>query len=232
MRVAKFISSSGLCSRREAERWLTNGRVQVDGNIILSPALNISSSNIITVDGKVVLPLSKAQLWIYYKPLGLICTHNDPQGRPTIFTQLKKLSKLKVLSVGRLDMNTEGLLLLTNNGGLARYLERPENNIQRQYKVRVYGHGQVINMQNQTITIDSIDYNVKSIKLLVQNLRNSWYEVILTEGKNREVRKIFKHFGFEVNRLIRTKYGIYNLDGIQPGHFKEVKIDENYCWQI
>ena len=135
------------------------------------------------------------------------------------------------MSVGRLDINSEGILLLTNNGELSRYLERPENKLERKYKVRVYGRGRSIDIENKKVIVDEVIYRPKSIKLTNKTGANSWYEVILTEGKNREIRKIFEHFDFEVSRLIRVSYGMYNLGDMKPGEFKEVKIDENYRWE-
>jgi 23S rRNA pseudouridine2605 synthase len=230
MRIAKFIADSGLCSRREAERWIEDGRVEVDGEVLSGPALNIEETNIVKVDGKLVRSAPEPKLWVYYKPLGLITTNDDPQGRETIFEQLKELPR--VVSVGRLDVNSEGILLLTNNGELSRYFEKPDNKIERTYKVRVYGRGREIDIENKKVIADGVIYRPKSIKLTQKKGANSWYEVVLTEGKNREIRKIFEHFGFEVSRLIRTSFGKYKLGSMNPGEFKEVKIYENYRWKV
>ena len=230
MRIAKFIANAGICSRREAERLIQQGEVMVDGKLITSPALNIDETNSIKVSGKNIAKLPTTRLWLYYKPVGLITTHSDPQDRPTIFQKLE--GKLpRVISVGRLDLNSEGLLLLTNNGDLSRYLESPANNFERIYKVRSYGRGGEINLNNKKITIDGVVYHPKSIRLTKKGQTNSWYEVILTEGKNREIRRIFEHFDLEVSRLIRTKFGEYSLGDMKPGEFKEVKIDENHSWK-
>jgi 23S rRNA pseudouridine2605 synthase len=230
MRIAKFIANSGLCSRRDAEKLIINGRVQVDGEVILTPALNVDFDNIVKVDNKLLKSIPDARLWLYYKPMGLITTHNDPQNRPTIFQQFKNLPR--VISVGRLDINSEGLLLLTNNGELARYFERPQNSIERKYKVRAHGQGVIPDIENKKIIINNITYNPKLIKLTKKGSSNSWYEVVLAEGKNREIRKIFEHFNLKVNRLIRTNYGVYDLGNMRVGEYKEVEINENYCWKI
>ena len=231
MRIAKFIARSGLCSRRDAEKWIEQGRVNINNKEHLDPAFNINPQDVIKVDGKEIQHLPETKLWIYYKPINLITTHNDPQERLTVFDALK--NKLpRVISIGRLDINSEGLLLLTNDGDLSRFFENPKNNIDRIYKVRVFGNNRPVNIQNKKITIDGVHYRPKSIKLTQKIGANSWYEVILNEGKNREIRKIFEHFGFDVNRLIRTEYGKYKLENLQPGEFKEVKIDENYSWKI
>lgn len=228
MRIAKFIAHCGICSRRDAEKLIERGAVSVDGQIINTPVLNVSEDNIIKINGKKIELINLPKLWIYYKPVGLITTHNDPQGRTTVFEELA--SKLpRVISIGRLDINSEGLLLLTNSGTVARYYENPVNKIERTYKVRVFGNRKSIEFQNKAIEIDGIIYKPKSIKQIQKTNMNSWYEVILTEGKNREVRKIFEYFGFEVNRLIRTKFGKYSLGNLEPGQFKEVNLDENYC---
>jgi len=224
MRIAKFIANNGICSRRAAEKLIEQGVVSIDGEIINSPAINITENNVIIVNGKKLDHVNSPRLWIYYKPVGLITTHLDPQGRTTIFETLE--GKLpRVVSVGRLDISSEGLLLLTNSGDLARYYESPANKIERIYKVRVFGRGRELSFQNQAMVIDGIKYQPKSIKLINKVAANSWYEVILTEGKNREIRKIFEHFGFEVSRLIRTSFGSYSLENLKPGEFKEVKID-------
>ena len=228
MRIAKFISGSGVCSRRQAENLIEQGRVKINSVIIDKPAINILEGDIVEVDGKKLHYNIVPRIWAYHKPVGLICTHSDPQGRVTIFEELK--NKLpRVISVGRLDINSEGLLLLTNSGDLARYLESPKNKIDRIYKVRAFGNQRPINLLNKIIEVDGITYKPKSIKQ-TQSGHNSWYEVILTEGKNREIRRIFEHFGFEVNRLIRTSFGKYSLGDLKPGEFQEVQLDENYRW--
>ncbi len=232
MRIAKFIANAGICSRRSAEDLITQGRVIVDSSVITSPALNIDASNEIKVDGQIISRLPEARLWVYYKPRGLITTHKDPQNRPTIFQILK--DKLpRVISVGRLDFNSEGLLLLTNNGDLARYFESPSNKFERVYKVRSFAKGrnndyQEINIDNTKITVDNITYHPKLIKLTKKSASNCWYKVVLTEGKNREIRRVFAHFNHEVSRLIRTNFGNYSLGALKPGEYRQVKIDKNY----
>ncbi len=221
-RIAKFIAASGVCSRREAERLITSLKVKVDGKVISSPALNVSSSNIIEVDGQVISKHEEKRLWLYYKPVGLVTTHKDPENRPTVFQQLTDLPR--VISVGRLDLNSEGLLLLTNSGEIANKMESPKNKFERVYLVRVYGDITGLNSIPKVITVDGINYHPKSIKLTKRGRTNSWFEVILTEGKNREIRRIFEHFGLQVNKLIRIKYGPYSLGDLKPGQYIEVKL--------
>ena len=231
MRIAKFIANNGICSRRQAEKLIEQGVVSIDGKITQSPAVNVGNSNIVVVNGITLKHSNDPRLWIYYKPVGLITTHKDNQGRDTIFQTLE--GKLpRVISVGRLDINSEGLLLLTNSGDLSRYYESPKNKIERIYKVRAFGRAKELDFQDKEIVIEGIKYCLKSIKLINKTGANSWYEVILTEGKNREVRRIFEHFGFEVNRLIRTSFGSYHLGKLKPSEFREVDIDENYRRQI
>jgi 23S rRNA pseudouridine2605 synthase len=261
-RLAKAISNSGICSRREAEKLILAGEVKLDGEIIISPAINVTDQNIIEVSGKIININPNPRLWVYYKPLGLITTHKDTHGRETVFDNLPNLPR--VISVGRLDLNSEGLLLLTNNGDLARKFELPSSKLERVYKVRAYGdyrkiisHCDVIASFPQEsvaislgircsllrsprhfvprddgeslrfpsndgyIVIDKVRYNPKSITLVKAGTTNSWFEVVLTEGKNREIRKIFEYFGLKVNRLIRVKYGSFLLGSLKPGEYKE-----------
>ena len=227
-RIAKFIAAAGACSRRHAEKMILQGRVKIDGKIITTPVITVTPENVVEVDGKIINLVEQTRLWVYYKPVGLITTHQDPQNRPTVFEALKPYLP-RVISVGRLDLNSEGLLLLTNNGTLVKELESPRSNIARVYKVRAYGKiSSLITYitQNKTrqLTIDNITYNPKSIRLISEGATNSWFEVILTEGKNREIRKVFEYFSLKVNRLIRIKYGKYELGKLKPGEFKEVRI--------
>jgi len=221
-RLAKAISNAGICSRREAEKLIVAGEVKLDGSVITSPAINVADESIIEVSGKLLRRQAKARLWVYYKPLGLITTHKDTHGRNTVFENLPNLPR--VISVGRLDINSEGLLLLTNNGDLARSFELPSNEFERVYKVRAYGNPEKILSLKLPIIIDKIHYNAKSIKLIQSGNTNSWFEVILTEGKNREIRKIFEHFGLKVNRLIRIRYGPYLLGSLKPGEHVEQEL--------
>lgn len=223
-RIAKAISSSGLCSRRNAEKLIAAGKVKVNGELIPTPAFLVDDQHIIEVSGKRINLPQQPRMWIYYKPVGLITTHNDPEGRQTVFDNLPGLPR--VISIGRLDINSEGLLLLTNNGELARKFELPSNRFERIYKVRARGNiiASMLKTTKQDIKIDRIIYHIDSIKLLKSNKSNSWYEVILHEGKNREIRKIFKYFGLEVNRLIRIKYGPYLLGDLKPSEYSEVDL--------
>ncbi len=228
LRIAKYIASAGVCSRRAAEVLISSGRVKIDGQIITTPALNVNSNNIVEIDGKIIKPADKTRVWIYYKPVGLITTHSDPQNRPTVFESLKTTLP-RIISVGRLDINSEGLLLLTNSGSFANKFESPKNEITRIYKVKAYGaiSALIKNIDNEKIydiTIEGINYKPKSIKLISQNRTNSWFEVTLTEGKNREIRKIFAHFGLKISRLIRIQYGKYKIGSLKPGEFKEVNL--------
>lgn len=223
-RIAKVIASAGLCSRRQAENLINEGRVTVNNTVINSPALNIDDKAIINVDGKALdIAPKQVRLWTYYKPCGLIVTHSDTHTRTTIFEQLTALPR--VVSIGRLDLNSEGLLLLTNNGDLARTYELPANKFIRIYKVRVFGDiSNWRDYRNNYLYIDGIRYNFQEIKLIRKGQSNSWFEVTLFEGKNREIRRIFEQLGLKVNKLIRIQYGKYKLEDLSPGQYREQEI--------
>ena len=223
-RIAKHIARAGLCSRREAEARILDGRVSVNGEIIASPALNVTASDSITVDGKPLPRREATRLWRYHKPRGLVVTDRDEKARETIFDSLA--GKLpRVLSVGRLDMDSEGLILLTNDGGLARHLELPSTGWSRKYRVRVQGQVDPTELAGiaDGITIDGIRYGEVSARLDRQMTSNAWLTVAIREGKNREVRRIMEYLGHHVSRLIRVSYGPFLLGDIAPGGFEEVK---------
>lgn len=222
-RIAKRMARAGLCSRREAEAWIAEGRVIVNGKKIDSPALNVSESDSIKVDGKLLAAKDVTRLWLYHKPTGLVTTHKDPEGRRTVFDALPK-ELPRVISVGRLDLNSEGLLLLTNDGDLARKLELPATGWIRRYRVRVFGKitPSMIAEMKKGIVADGVHYG--SVEAVVDGGKgdNSWLTVSLKEGKNREVRKIFEHFGCKVSRLMRLSYGPFQLGSLEKGEVKEV----------
>lgn len=227
-RIAKVLAHAGLCSRREAEQWILEGRVTVDGEVLKTPACVVSPINKITVNNRPFIWKSKqAKLWLYHKPLGYVVTHNDPQGRPTIFDILPK-SLPRVVSVGRLDLNSEGLILLTNDGGLARYMELPKNGFSRHYRVRVYGTvtPEIIERLGKGITVDGVRYAPATVEIDKATGRNAWLFVTLHEGKNREIRKMMQHFGLAVNRLTRLGYGPFELRDLGPGKAKEIGEDQ------
>jgi 23S rRNA pseudouridine2605 synthase len=222
-RIAKVIARAGVCSRREAERKIEAGAVSVDGKVIDSPALNVQQNQIIVVDGKALPDKQPPRLWKFHKPRGVITSHNDPEGRPTVFDQLPKGTP-RVISVGRLDYNTEGLLLLTNDGELARFLEQPQNAMVRRYRVRV--HGRVNEEELESLqegpVIEGIQYGPVEAILDIQKGANAWINISIKEGKNREVRKIMESLGYEVSRLIRTDYGPVQLGKLPKGEMEEV----------
>jgi 23S rRNA pseudouridine2605 synthase len=227
IRIAKFIAQSGFCSRRKAEEFIELQLVKVNGEIVTNPATHVTDADLIKIDGKLLKKVaSQARLWLYHKPTGLITSHKDTHGRATVFETLPK-DLPRVVSVGRLDLNSEGLLLLTNSGKLARYFELPENAIERVYKVRAYGDFDLkaIKEIEKGVVIDSVQYQPAKIEL-TKTGPNSWFEVILSEGKNREIRKIFSHFNLEVNRLLRIKYGFFALNDLKPGEVKEIPYTE------
>ncbi|MEO6382059.1 MAG: pseudouridine synthase [Nitrobacter sp.] len=223
-RIAKVIARVGLASRRDAEEWVTQGRVAVNGRVINSPALDVTSSDVITVDGKPLPERERTRLFLYHKPRGLMTTHADPEGRPTVFDNLPE-GLPRLISIGRLDFNTEGLLLLTNDGGLARALELPDTGWLRRYRVRA--HGEVAQAQldalKNGVEVDGVKYGSIDATLERDQGANVWLVFAIREGKNREVRNVMAHLGLEVNRLIRVSYGPFQLAEIAEGQVEEVK---------
>lgn len=220
-RVAKVIARSGICSRREAEELIAQGRVKVNGEIIDSPATIITDHSI-KIDNKLLPKKEPTRLWIFHKPRGFICSNSDERGHKTIFSILPK-NLPRTISVGRLDINTEGLLLLTNNGELGRYIALPQNKWIRNYRVRAHGK---VNMErlhslNKGIKIDGVKYGPIKIELEKEGT-NSWFKISLHEGKNREVKKVLEHFGLTVNRLIRISFGPFILGNLAVGDIREV----------
>ncbi len=224
-RLAKVIARHGLCSRRTAETWIVAGRIRVNDKTILTPAFNVSDADMIEVDGTALAERRGTRLWLYHKPAGLVVTENDPEGRPTVFEELKKRSLPRVLSVGRLDINTEGLLLLTNDGGLKRVLELPETGWLRRYRVRAHGsvdQGQLDRLKPGMV-VDGVRYGPIEAKLERVQGANVWLLVALSEGKNREIKNVLNSLGLEVNRLIRISFGPFQLGDIGVGAIETVK---------
>jgi|TARA_A100001037_G_scaffold271130_1_gene266453 23S rRNA pseudouridine2605 synthase len=222
-RIAKVIARAGVSSRREAERWINEGRVTLDGLRVESPALNVSPHANIQIDGKPLPAREAARLWRHHKPQGRLTTHRDPEGRPTIFERLPpELANAK--PVGRLDMNSEGLLLLTNDGDLARRLELPSTGWLRQYRVRVHGRieARALARLEKGVVIDGTRFRPAKAALERQLATNAWLTISIREGKNREVRRLMEHVGYTVNRLIRTAYGPFQLGNLPRGHVQEV----------
>lgn len=222
-RLAKFMARSGVCSRRGAEELINQKRVTVNGEIVESPAFNVEGTERILLDGEPLPKVEETRLWVYYKPVGLVTTHKDEKNRPTVFEHLPE-GMPRVISVGRLDLNSEGLLLLTNNGELSRKLELPSNGWARRYKVRVHGivdEKKLADLKNG-IVVDGVQYGSIKVEVVTTKGTNTWLMVTLSEGKNREIRKVMKALGLEVNRLIRLSYGPFQLGGLQPGEAKEI----------
>jgi 23S rRNA pseudouridine2605 synthase len=224
MRIAKALARAGLCSRREAERWIEDGRVSVNGQILKTPALDVSPSDKIVVDGNALPAAEPPRLWRYHKPRGLVTTHRDPEGRSTVFDTLPKTLP-RVISIGRLDFNTEGLLLLTNDGALARHLELPSTGWMRRYRVRAHGTitQEALDKLKDGVEIKGVRYGPVEAVLEKPQGSNVWLRIGLREGKNREVRTILESLGLAVNRLIRTSYGPFQLLDMEPGAVEPVK---------
>jgi 23S rRNA pseudouridine2605 synthase len=223
-RIAKVMARAGLASRREAEAWIVAGRVAVNGAVIGSPALNVTAADRITVDGKALPARERTRLFLYHKPRGLVTTHADPGGRPTIFAALPK-GLPRLISVGRLDLNTEGLILLTNDGGLARVLELPATGWLRRYRVRAHGRVQQGELEalRDGVSIDGVRYGAIEARLDRAQGSNVWLTFAIREGKNREVKNVLGHLGLAVSRLIRVSFGPFQLGDLAEGAIEEIK---------
>ena len=223
-RIAKVLSRAGIASRRDAERLILEGRVTVNGETITSPAVNVTPKDRLAVDNEVVGAPEATRLWLYHKPAGLVTTEHDEEGRPTVFDDLPD-DMPRVMSVGRLDLTSEGLLLLTNDGEIKRRLELPSTGWTRRYRVRI--HGTPTNQQLQPlrdgVTVDDMDYQPMEVEIDRQQGSNCWLSVTLREGKNREIRRVMEHLGFTVNRLIRVSYGPFQLGELPSGEVEEVR---------
>ena len=223
-RIAKILSRRGICSRREAEKLILQGKVRVNGTLISSPALNLQETDLITVNGKTVGQEQQTRLWRYHKPLDLVTSTKDEKGRITVFEALPD-DMPKVMSIGRLDINSEGLLLLTNDGQLKRNLELPSTGWVRKYRVRVRGRltEEAVNPLKSGIKVGREHFKPMDINIDKQQGANAWLSIGIREGKNREIRRALEYVGFSVNRLIRIGYGPFRLLDLKPGEVVEVK---------
>ena len=223
-RIAKVMARAGLCSRREAEAWIAAGRVTVNGQVLESPAFNVTDEDDVRVDGQRLAAAERTRLFLFHKPRGLVTTARDPEGRPTIFDALPP-DLPRLVAIGRLDINTEGLILLTNDGGLARVLELPSTGWLRRYRVRAHGHidqGR-LDALSEGIAIDGIDYAGIEARLDREQGSNAWITMGLREGKNREIKRVLEHLGLAVNRLIRVSFGPFELGDLNEGEVAEVR---------
>ena len=222
-RIAKVIAHAGLCSRRDAEGWIEQGRVALNGSVLDTPATLVTDKDDIVVDGKPLPKANATRLFLYHKPVGLVTTHKDELGRETVFDTLPK-NLPRVISVGRLDLNSEGLLLLTTDGELSRYLELPSTGWSRRYRVRVFGdiNKDKLDSLKGGIEVDGIKYGSIDVKIESDKGMNAWLIVTLKEGKNREIRRVMEAIDLKVNRLIRLSYGPFQLGRLARGNVKEI----------
>ncbi|HYD36457.1 MAG TPA: pseudouridine synthase, partial [Allosphingosinicella sp.] len=223
-RIAKLLARAGIASRREVERMIAEGRVAIGGETIETPATLLTSLHGVTVDGRPVRAPAPARLFRFHKPAGLLTTERDPKGRPTIYDRLPR-GLPRVMPVGRLDLNTEGLLLLTTDGELKRQLELPSTGVERSYRARVFGDISQARLEEliQGVEIDGMRYGSIDANLERRTGRNAWVEMRLREGKNREVRRVLEHLGLQVSRLIRTAYGPFALADLPAGAVDEIR---------
>ncbi len=223
-RIAKVMARAGVASRRDSEAIILEGRVSVNGRVIDSPALDIGPDDVVLIDGEPLPARERTRMWLYHKPRGLVTTNHDPEGRPTVFDALPE-DLPRVLSIGRLDINTEGLLLLTNDGGLARMLELPETGWLRRYRVRAFGSvtQDRLDTLRDGVTIDGVSYGPVVARFERQQGSNTWLTVDLREGKNREVKTVLEHLGLDVNRLIRVSFGPFQLADLPEGEVDEIR---------
>lgn len=221
--MAKFLARAGVCSRRDAERLIAEGRVKLNGKVLDTPAVKVTAQDKVQVDGRVIGAAEPTRLWRYHKPAGLVTTHNDPAGRPTVFQHLPR-DLPRVISVGRLDLTSEGLLLLTNDGELARRLELPANGWLRRYRARAFGRvsQEELDQLRDGITVDGVRYGPIEASLERGGASNAWITLSLSEGKNREVRRVLDALGLKVNRLIRVAYGPFQLGALASGAVEEI----------
>ena len=235
-RIAKLLARAGVASRREVERMIAEGRVTLNGAKVTTPATFLQSLAGVSVDGKPVAAPDKARLFRFHKPPGLLTAERDFTGRSTIYDALRNTlppGTPRVMPVGRLDLNTEGLLLLTNDGALKRAMELPSSNVPRTYRARTFGEISQAQLEEliEGVTIEGVRYNRIDANLERRTGRNQWIELTLTEGKNREVRRVLEHFGLEVSRLIRTAYGPFMLGDLARGQAREVARGELFNFQ-
>ena len=229
-RVAKVLSRAGFCSRRKAENLIFTGRVTVNGTVITTPATRITLKDVVYIDGTVTATLPMpTRLWRYHKPRGLVVTHRDPEGRQTVFENLPTTLP-RVVSIGRLDITSEGLLLLTNNGSFARHLELPANRLVRRYRVRIHGQVDAFSLErlSHNQTLRETTYGPMYVRFDRVQGSNAWLTVSLREGRNREIRRAIEACGWSVSRLIRIAYGPFQLGGLVEGSVEEVS--DNVLW--
>ena len=227
IRITRYLAKAGLASRREAEKLILDGRVTLNGNTVSEPWRNCASTDILKLDGITVSQSMSTTLYQLHKPRGYLSTSKDATGRKTIFDLIdSELDHLMI--IGRLDYNSEGLMILTNNGELKRYLELPKNKVERVYKVKIRGHLTSSNLTNITrgLSLDGLNYKPIAVKVIESNSSHSWIEMVLTEGKNREIRKILASFNLSVMRLIRKRFGPFNLGNLKTGNSKKLKLED------